>query len=95
MSRLRAVETRRYVVRSANGGNSAVISPTGDALITTDYGTRTALKTTVYAQNQTTFYTKHGDYIARAAVSLMVVCLLLAIEEIFRKRVWRRFRNHS
>ncbi|MCR4965973.1 MAG: apolipoprotein N-acyltransferase [Bacteroidales bacterium] len=91
MSRLRAVETRRYVVRSANGGNSAVISPTGDALITTDYGTRIALKSIVYAQNHITFYTKHGDYIARIAVDLMVLILLLTIVE----SVVRRIRNRS
>ena len=91
MSRLRAVENRRYVVRAANGGNSAVISPTGDALITTDYNTRTALKTVVFAQDQVTFYTKHGDYIAHFAVVLMVLSFLLAIVE----SIVRRIRNHS
>ncbi|MBO7445351.1 MAG: apolipoprotein N-acyltransferase [Bacteroidales bacterium] len=90
MSRLRAVENRRYVVRSANGGNSAVISPTGDALTVTDYNTRTAWKTVVGAQNHITFYTKHGDYIAKTAVCLMALGLLWMLIQMVATIVSRR-----
>ena len=76
MSRLRAVENRRYVVRSANGGNSGLIDPMGNALKMTDYNTRLAFLTTVFAQNNLTFYTKHGDYLGWLAVDLMAICLL-------------------
>jgi len=79
MSRLRAVETRRYVLRAANGGFSGVISPTGSVLMRTKYNERTAIQTLVCAQTRETFYVKHGDYIARIAVVLAALGLLLAI----------------
>ena len=68
MSRLRAVETRRYIVRAANGGFSGIIDPCGDVLQKTNYNERTAIKETVYAQEGETFYVQHGDYIARISV---------------------------
>ena len=79
MARLRAVETRRYVLRAANGGFSGVISPTGSVLMRTKYNERTAIQTIVRAQTYETFYVKHGDYIARIAVVLAALGLLLAI----------------
>ena len=79
MSRLRAVETRRYVLRAANGGFSGVISPTGSVLMRTKYNERTAIQTLVCAQTCETFYVKHGDYIARMAVVLTALGLLFAI----------------
>ena len=79
MARLRAVETRRYVLRAANGGFSGVISPTGSVLMRTKYDERTAIQTIVRAETRETFYVKHGDYLARIAVVLAVLGLLLAI----------------
>ena len=79
MARLRAVETRRYVLRAANGGFSGVIDPVGCVLEKTNYDERTAVKTTVYAKSGETFYVKHGDYLARIAVVLAALGLLLAI----------------
>ena len=90
MARLRAVETRRYVLRAANGGFSGVISPTGSVLMRTKYNERTAIQTLVGAQKCETFYVKHGDYIARIAVVLAVLGLLLAIWGAIRSSIWIR-----
>ena len=79
MARLRAVETRRYVLRAANGGFSGVISPTGSVLMRTKYNERTAIQTLVCAQTCETFYVKHGDYIARISVILTALGLLFAL----------------
>ena len=79
MSRLRAVETRRYVLRAANGGFSGVIDPMGKVLEKTNYNERTAIQTTVYAQDKETFYVKHGDYIARVSVIFALFGLLASI----------------
>ena len=76
MARLRAVETRRYVLRAANGGFSGIIAPTGSVLMSTKYGERTAIHTRVGAQTHETFYVKHGDYIARIAVIFAAFGLL-------------------
>ena len=77
MSRLRAVETRRYVLLAANGGFSGVIDPLGKVLEKTNYDERTSLHPKVYAQDRMTFYVKHGDYIARISIVLAVIGLLI------------------
>ena len=89
MSRLRAIETRRYVLRAANGGFSGVIDPLGKVLEKTNYNERTAIKTTVYAKSGETFYVKHGDYIARIGIfislaGLLFVCILAIIRKVKR-----------
>ena len=86
MAQLRAVETRRYVLRAANGGFSGVIDPTGRVLAKTDYGTRTAIQTIVGAQEGDTFYVKHGDYIARMAIPFTFLGVLYAVVLAFIRR---------
>ena len=85
MSRLRAIETRRYVLRAANGGFSGVIDPTGHVLAKTKYNERTAIQTIVSAQSGETFYVKHGDYLARIAVVLTALGLSFALWEAISK----------
>ena len=85
MSRLRAIETRRYVLRAANGGFSGVIDPLGRVLTKTKYNERTAIQTIVSAQSGETFYVKHGDYLARIAVVLTVLGLLFTLWEALIK----------
>ncbi|MBP5563987.1 MAG: apolipoprotein N-acyltransferase, partial [Bacteroidales bacterium] len=89
MSRLRAIETRRYVLRAANGGFSGVIDPLGRVLAKTKYNERTAIQTIVSAQSGETFYVKHGDYLARIAIVLTFAALLFSIIS----PVVRRFRK--
>lgn len=89
MSRLRAIETRRYVLRAANGGFSGVIDPLGKVLEKTNYDERTAIQTIVSAQSGETFYVKHGDYLARIAIVLTFAALLFSIIS----PVVRRFRK--
>lgn len=86
MSRLRAIETRRYVLRAANGGFSGVIDPLGRVLEKTNYDERTAIKTTVYAKSGETFYVKHGDYIARIAVVFAALGFLWTVLQPFIRR---------
>ncbi|MCX6280749.1 MAG: apolipoprotein N-acyltransferase [Bacteroidetes bacterium] len=61
---LRAIETRRSILRSANTGISAWIDQRGDAHEQTKYWVPAVIKATVNANNKMTFYTLHGDYIA-------------------------------
>jgi apolipoprotein N-acyltransferase len=86
MSRLRAIETRRYVLRAANGGFSGVIDPLGRVLEKTNYDERTAIKTTVYAKSGETFYVKHGDYIAQIAVVFAALGFLWTVLQPFIRR---------
>lgn len=75
-SKLRAVETRRTIMRSANTGTSAFIDERGDAHQETEYGVRTAIRQNVYPNDRLTFYVKHGDYLARffALLAAAFVC---------------------
>lgn len=86
MSRLRAIETRRYVLRAANGGFSGVIDPLGKVLEKTNYDERTAIQTTVYAQNNETFYVKHGDYLARIGIILTIIGIIYSIIAPFLRK---------
>jgi len=73
MSRLRAIETRRYVLRAANTGISGIIDPLGNAHQKTKYKARTAIVQTVYLNNEITFYTKYGDYLARIMLGIAIL----------------------
>ncbi|MCH8523647.1 MAG: apolipoprotein N-acyltransferase [Balneolales bacterium] len=75
-ARLRAVETRRTVLRSANNGISGMIGPRGEVLAKTDYWVRTALNLEVATYDRITFYTQHGDWIGWFSASLTLLSLL-------------------
>lgn len=79
---LRAIETRRYVVRSANTGISCFINQKGDVLQQAKWWTRTALKANINLNDELTFYVKSGDIIAKL---LCIIALLLALIIPYRK----------
>lgn len=83
-SKLRAVETRRTIIRSANSGISAFIDEKGDILQKTAFREQTAILQTVTPNDKITFYVKHGDYLARIAVAVTVLFLLFGVYLIVR-----------
>ena len=60
-ARLRAIENRRSIVRSANTGISAVINPKGEITDKLPYDTKGVLKAKFSPANKITFYTQYGD----------------------------------
>ena len=76
LSKLRAIENRRSLVRSANTGVSAVINEKGDILKSLDYGVKGEIKATIPLNTDITFYNIYGDYIARISIFLSVILLL-------------------
>ncbi|MFI3286830.1 MAG: apolipoprotein N-acyltransferase [Rikenellaceae bacterium] len=76
MSAIRAVEHRRAIARSANTGISGFISSRGDKLETMGWDERGFLSDEVQLNDKITFYTKHGDYIARIAIFMAILSLL-------------------
>jgi apolipoprotein N-acyltransferase len=88
---LRAIETRRYVVRSANTGISAFINQRGDVIKESKWWTRAALKTDINLNDELTFYVKNGDLIAILASGLAVLLALIIPYKTFvnKKRVAR------
>jgi apolipoprotein N-acyltransferase len=75
-ARLRAIETRRSVARSANTGISSLIDQRGVELARIGWWERSGLRGTLNKNDKITFYVKHGDYLGRIAVLLTVILLL-------------------
>jgi apolipoprotein N-acyltransferase len=71
---LRAIETRKYVVRSGNTGISSVWSPEGACLKSLGYGKAGVVTTKVPMLQGKTFYVQYGDYLGwLSIVGLMVL----------------------
>jgi len=81
-ARLRAIETRRSVARSANTGISSLIDQRGVELARIGWWERSGLRGTLNKNDKLTFYVKHGDYLGRIAVLLTIILLLYSI--VFR-----------
>ena len=85
-SSLRAIETRRDVVRSANTGTSCTVDQRGVILNGTSWWEPTAFRATVNSNQEITFFVAHGDLIGKAAVPIAGIVLLLVLVQHFRKR---------
>ncbi len=76
---LRAIENRRWVVRCANGGISSFIDPFGNTYDKTEMYVQDYIEHTVTPLKEKTFYSKHGDWIARISASIALLILLFSI----------------
>jgi len=70
MAAFRAIENRRYLVRAANTGITAVVDPRGRVLEPTRLFDTTVLVREVPFVAETTFYTRHGDVFAQACAAM-------------------------
>jgi apolipoprotein N-acyltransferase len=68
MTAFRAVESGRYLVRAANTGITAVVDPRGRVVERTNLFEPTVLVRDVPLLSGTTFYARHGDVFAWAAL---------------------------
>ena len=85
-SRLRAIENRRSIARSANTGISAIIGKNGEIIKKIDYDKKGILIGNIELENELTFYTKYGDYIARIALLLFILTILFLFRNFLTKR---------
>lgn len=85
-AKLRAIETRRWVARSANTGISAFINQRGDIVQRSKWWTSTALKAEINLNDELTFYVKHQDYIAIAGCGGSGVFGLFLIFGFFKRK---------
>lgn len=84
-SRLRAIETRRSVARSANTGISCFINQRGDISQPTAWWEEAAIEGSLNLNDKITFYVKHGDYIARVSIFMATLLLLFMAVKRFIK----------
>ncbi len=95
-ARFRAVENRRTLVRSTNGGISCVVGPYGEVLaeLPVFRAESRFLEIPVYREARETVYTAYGDWFGYSALFLSgLFALILVIEERISTR--RQRREHS
>jgi apolipoprotein N-acyltransferase len=85
-ARLRAIETRRWVARSANTGISCFIDPLGNVLDAQEWWTPSVIKRKVPALKEQTFYVRFGDIISKVALAGTCMFLVYIIFGLFRRR---------
>jgi len=86
-AKLRAIETRRWVVRSANTGISGFINQRGDIVKQSTWWTRDALKMDINLNDQMTAYVKSGDIIAQLlSIIGLVLALFIPYYTFFKKK---------
>lgn len=77
-ARLRAVEDRRSIVRSANTGISGIIDPYGKIVSALKYNVDGRIDGKVKLYEETTFFTNYGDVLGRLSLVLMVYLFLVS-----------------
>lgn len=83
-ARLRAIEFRRWVVRSANNGISGIIDPSGAIKVETEYWTKTAFRYDVPLNYQQTIYSRFGDWLPYALMIVTGSGILLILIRRFK-----------
>lgn len=86
-SALRAIENRRSIARSANTGISSFFNQKGEMLESLGWWERGAIRETINANSEMTFYTRHGDYFGRVSAFAGIALLLYTLSiGIIKKR---------
>ncbi len=86
---IRAIENRKYILRSTNTGITSLISP--DGIIERRLESKKLIETLivdVVPNDYITFYMRHGDYIGRIAIvlsSILVICFGIEIASVSSK----------
>ena len=86
ISRLRAVEHRRAIARSANTGKSGFISARGDVGQTLGWEQRGVITAEVPLNSELTFYTRYGDCLARISEYILLLSVLYYVAYRYKRR---------
>ena len=78
-AKLRAIETRRSIARSANTGVSAILNQKGELIDQLAYEEQGALRATIKLNKELTFYVQYGNYIPRIALFLGILVVLYTL----------------
>lgn len=89
-ARLRAIETRKWIVRSANTGISCFIDPLGNIINPQPWNEETAIKLAVPVNSRETFFVKHGDILSKALSFVAAILLVLNVAVWIKKKLARR-----
>ncbi|MEK7262993.1 MAG: apolipoprotein N-acyltransferase [Bacteroidota bacterium] len=79
----RAIENRRWIVRSANGGISCFIDPYGKIHQSTEYNSRAIISKEISLSHTKTFYAEHADWFALWCVFFSTLLISIAVTKQF------------
>ncbi|MGH1336499.1 MAG: apolipoprotein N-acyltransferase [Aureispira sp.] len=86
LASLRAIETRRYVVRSANTGVSCFINSRGDIYNETNYNEPIALRDNIHLREEQTFFVRYGNLLGRVSILISIWLLVSMLSNSLRGR---------
>ncbi len=89
-AKLRAIETRREIARSANSGISAHINARGEILEDTFYGDQTALFAKINLYEGETFYVRSGDLLSRISMFALGFLLFYFLIKWFQNKIQKK-----
>ena len=78
-ARMRAIENARWLLRDTNTGVTASIDPYGRIVASVPRKVRTALIAPYALIGETTFYTRHGDWLAYACAIISIGAILISL----------------
>jgi apolipoprotein N-acyltransferase len=85
-AKLRAVETRTWVARSANTGISCFIDPAGNVIQPQPWWQEAVTKYSFMPIQRKTFFVRYGDLLSKAALLLSAFILLMTLyRTVFKK----------
>jgi apolipoprotein N-acyltransferase len=86
-ARLRCIEQRRSMIRSANTGISALIDHRGEFVDTLGWGRRGVVQGRLQLRNEPTLYAKYGDVLGRlSCVFTVLFGLLYGVRALMKNR---------
>jgi apolipoprotein N-acyltransferase len=86
-ARLRCIEQRRSMIRSANTGISALIDHRGEFVDTLGWGRRGVVQGRLQLRNEPTLYAKYGDVLGRlSCVFTVLFGLLYGVRTLMKNR---------
>lgn len=84
--RLRAIETRKWIARSANTGISCFIDPNGTVIDPQPWDTVAAIKLNVPVNDEETFYVKYGDIISKISTGAALLFIILTFIQWIKRK---------
>lgn len=88
-ARLRAIETRKWIARSANTGISCFIDPSGKVINALPWDQAGSIKLNIPVNNRQTFFVKYGDLLSKIATVIAVILIIINIGFWLKKRLIR------
>ena len=92
-ARLRAIESRTWVARSANTGISCFIDPWGRVYNPQPYNTEAVIRFSPRLEARTTFFVKYGDILSRVMTAISGIFIIWILAMKFTR--WRRNRSEE